>query len=196
MKNSYPRFFLSVIVTLFITLTIGYFLYGLKIFIPEYNAFNITLLAVSGTFFYFILYYFKGIYGYLFIMLIYVAYMIYIRDLIIFNWIGFLLFFSVNVLAVLSYNKIFKTPKGIFAKMSFLSGVITMLLLYIFFAMLTLAIQYLVVKYLSSAHGNYPISNLYMRWQDGVIKNGIAGLGIGLGIEVSKRMVEELKEKI
>lgn len=196
MKNSFPRFFLSVIVTLFITLTIGYFLYGIKIFIPKYNAFNVTMLAVSGTFFYFMINYFKAIYAYLFVLLVYVAYMIYIRDVIIFDWIGFLLFFSVNVLAVISYNKIFKKPKDIFARWRFFSGVLSMLLLYIVFAMLTLAIQYLIVKYFSSVKGNYPISNLYLRWQDGIIKNGIAGLGIGLGIEVSKRMVEELKEKI
>ena len=196
MKNSFPRFFLSVIVTLFITLTIGYFLYGIKIFIPKYNAFNVTLLAVSGTFFYFMINYFKAIYAYLFVLLVYVAYMICIQDVMIFDWIGFLLFFSVNVLAVLSYNRIFEKPKGIFAKQRFFFGVLSMPVLYIIFSMLTLAIQYLIVKYFSSVNGNYPISNLYLRWQDGIIKNGIAGLGIGLGIEVSKRMVEELKEKI
>jgi hypothetical protein len=196
MKYTYPKYVLSLIVTLFITLAIAYFFYGYPVFVPSYTAFQITVHALTGAIFFYTIKYYSSKYAFLAVAALYLANMAVMKNLQILVWVGFLLFFSVSISSVLIYNKIYKIADARELKWRFILSPVLLLFLYVMFSIITLAVQFFFVYAFSSKRGEYPVGNLYIAWLNGLIKSSIAGFGLGLGFEVSAKIIDELKEKI
>ncbi len=196
MKYVYPKYVLSLIVTLFITLAISYFFYGYTVFVPSYTAFQITVHALTGAIFFYTIKFYNSKYAFLAAAALYLVNMAVMKNLQILVWVGFLLFFSVSIFSILVYNKIYKIAAARELKWRFILSPALLLFLYVICSIITLAVQFFLVYFFSSKRGEYSVGNLYIAWLIGLINSSIAGFGLGLGFEVSAKIVDELKEKI
>ena len=190
------KYLMSIIISLFITIGIGYIFYGIKIFFLSESVSQITVNALSGIIFYFTIKYFKAGYAFLPVILLILMNLIFFKNWNPFVITGLILFYFVSVLSVLLFLKISQSKVVRDSEWAFILNPLVMMLLFMIFSVITLSIQYLIVYFFSVEKFSYSIKNLYIALRIGIVNSGISGFGIGLGIVVSKKILEELKEKL
>jgi len=178
MDKKIKEFFTGLVITVFITLLFGYIIYRNAIFVPHLTTFSITILAITGSLFYWTLTSYNLKIALLIQLFLLLAFFVIFKDSVSINFIimEILMFVSTSAAIYINY-KIFE-PK---IKTIFLP--FTLAVLIIALSSLAITINFFYVVITSSKVYTYNI--LLKAVVIEIVQKEIGGLGLGIGIYLS-----------
>ncbi len=183
MNKRAKDFITGVTITIFITLLFGYIVYQSAIFVPHLSTFSITILAITGSLFYWSSTSYNLKIALLIQLFLLLAIFIIFKDSVSINFIimEILMFISTSASIYINYKIIEPRIKTIFLPFTFAVLIIVL-------TSLATTINFFYIIFTSSKAFTYSI--LTKAVVIGIVQTEIGGLGLGIGIYLSNALLK------